>query len=70
MAPLALLFKPSYTALENLRQKIHKYTTVTSVNLSLPIRLQNLFIDSTFYLDGTIGIFSNLTSFLYNNNAP
>ena len=39
MALLAFLFKLFYTALENLRQKIYKYTTVTLVNLSLPIKL-------------------------------
>ena len=39
MAPLTLPFKPFYIALKNLHQKIHKYITVTLVNLSLPIRL-------------------------------
>ena len=70
MALSALPFKPSYTALENLRQKIHKYITTTSVNLSLPIRPQNLFTDLTPYLDGAIGILSNSTFFLYDDNAP
>ena len=70
MAPSALPFKPSYTALENLHQKIHKHTTTTLVNLSLPIRPQNLSTDSTPYLDDAIGMLNNSTSFLYNDNAP
>ena len=70
MALLALPFKPSYITLENLYQKIHKYTTATLINLSLFIKLWNLFIDLTPYLDGTIGILSDSTSFLYNNNTP
>ena len=69
MAPSAIPFEPSYTVLKNLRQKVHKHTT-TSVNLSLPIRPQDLSTDSTPYLDGAIGILSNSTAVLYNNNAP
>jgi len=37
MALLAVPFKPFYTALKNLQQKVYKYTT-TLVNLTLPIR--------------------------------
>ena len=69
MAPLTVLFKPSYTALKNLYYKIYKYTTITSVNLFLPIRLQDLFIDLTLYINSTIGILNNLTVYLYNNNT-
>ena len=39
MALSAAPFRLSYAALKNFHQKLHKYTTVTSVNLSLPIRL-------------------------------
>ena len=70
MAPSALPFEPSYTALKNLHQKLHKYTTATSVNLSLPIRPQDLSADSTPYIDGAIGMLSNSTSFLYDDDAP
>ena len=69
MALFTLPFEPLYTILKNLHQKLYKYTTATSVNLSLPIRLQDLFIDSTPYLDGAIGILSNSTARLYNDNA-
>ena len=70
MAPLTVPFKLSYAALKNLHQKLHKYTTATSVNLSLPIRLQDLSTDSTLYLDGAIGMLSNSTACLYNDDAP
>jgi len=69
MAPSAVPFEPSYTALKNLRQKIHKHTT-TSVNLTLPIRPQDLSTDSTPYLDGAIGMLSDSTAFLYDDDAP
>ena len=70
MAPLALPFDPSYTTLKNLHQKLYKYITVTLVNLSLPIKPQDLSTDLTPYLNGAIGILSNSTAVLYNNNAP
>ena len=70
MALLTVPFKPSYAVLKNLHQKLYKYTTVTLVNLSLPIRLQDLSTDSTPYLDGAIGILSNSTACLYDDNAP
>ena len=70
MAPSALPFEPSYTALKNLHQKLHKHTTATSVNLSLPIRPQDLSTDSTPYLDGAIGMLSNSTARLYDDDAP
>jgi len=69
MAPSAVPFEPSYTALKNLRQKIHKHTT-TSVNLTLPIRPQDLSTDSNPYLDGAIGMLSDSTAFLYDDDAP
>ena len=69
MAPSAVPFEPSYIALKNLRQKIHKHTT-TSVNLTLPIRPQDLSTDLNPYLDGAIGILSDLIAFLYNDDAP
>jgi len=69
MAPSAVPFEPSYTALRNLRQKIHKHTT-TSVNLTLPIRPQDLSTDSNPYLDGAIGMLSDSTAFLYDDDAP
>ena len=68
MAPLAVLFKPSYTALKNLHYKVYNYTA-TLVNFSLPIQPQDLSIDLTPYLDGVIGMLSDITAFLYNNNA-
>ena len=68
MALLAVPFKPSYTALKNLRHKVYNYTA-TSVNLSLPIQPQDLSTDLTPYLDGAIGMLSDTTAFLYNNNA-
>jgi phage shock protein A len=70
MAPSTVPFEPSYAALKNLHQKLHKYTTATSVNLSLPIRPQDLSTDSTPYLDGAIGILSNSTTCLYDDDAP
>ena len=70
MTSSAVLFKPSYAALKNLHQKLYKYTTATSVNLSLPIRPQDLSADSTPYLDGAIGLLSDLTAYLYDDNAP
>ena len=70
MAPSAAPFGLSYAALKNLYQKLHKHTTATSVNLSLPIRPQDLSTDSTPYLDGAIGMLSNLTACLYDDDAP
>ena len=55
--------------LKNLRQKVRKYTT-TLVNLTLPIRLQDLSIDLNPYLDSAIGILSDSIAFLYNDDAP
>ncbi|XTI88207.1 hypothetical protein V2W45_1394848, partial [Cenococcum geophilum] len=69
MAPSAVPFEPFYTALKNLRHKVHKHTT-TSVNLTLPIRPSDLSTDSNPYLDGAIGMLSDSTAFLYNNDAP
>jgi len=69
MAPSAAPFELSYTALKNLRHKIHKHTT-TSVNLTLPIRPQDLSTDLNPYLDGAIGVLSNSTAFLYDDDAP
>ena len=69
MAPSAVPFKPSYTTLKNLRHKVYNYTA-TLVNLSLPIQLQDLFTDSTPYLNSAIGMLSDTTAFLYNNNVP
>jgi len=69
MAPSAAPFKPSYTILKNLRHKIHKHT-MTSVNFTLPIWPQDLSIDLNPYLDGAIGVLSNSTAFLYNDDAP
>ena len=69
MAPSAVPFEPSYAALKNLHYKIHKYSA-TSVDFSLPIQPQDLSTDSTPYLDGAIGILSNLTACLYDDDAP
>ena len=69
MAPSAVPFEPSYTALKNLRHKVYNHTA-TSVNLSLPMRPQDLSTDSTPYLDGAIGMLSDTTAFLYDDNAP
>ena len=64
MAPSAVPFEPSYTALKNLRHKTHKHTT-TSVNLTLPIRPQDLSTDVNPYLDDAIGMLSDTSpSFL------
>ena len=57
-------------ALKNLRQKVHKHTTTALVNLTLPIRLQDLSTDVNPYIDNTLGILSNSTSHLYNKDAP
>ena len=70
MAPSAAPFEPSYTALKNLRQKVHKQTTTASVNLTLPIRPQDLSTDVNPYIDDTLGILSNSTSHLYDDDAP
>ena len=69
MALLAIPFKPSYTTLKNLRQKVHKHTA-TSVNLTLPIRPQDPSTDINPYLDNAIGMLSESTAFLYDNEAP
>jgi septal ring factor EnvC (AmiA/AmiB activator) len=68
MAPSAVPFEPSYAALTNLRHKIHKHTT--SVNLTLPTRPLDLSTDSNPYLDGAIGILSDSTALLYDDDAP
>ena len=70
MALLVIPFKPSYTALKNLRQKVQKYIITALVNLTLPIQPQDLSTDVNPYIDNTIGILSNSTSHLYNDNAP
>ncbi len=69
MAPSAVPFEPSYTALKNLRQKVHKHTA-TSVNLTLPIRPQDPSTDVNPYLDNAIGMLSESTAFLYDDEAP
>ena len=69
MAPSATPFKPSYTALKNLHHKVHKHSA-TSVNLTLPIRPQDLATDVHPYLDDAIGLLSHSTAFLYDDNAP
>src|SRR6266576_5201019 len=69
MAPSAIPFELSYTALKNLRQKVHKYTA-TSINLTLPIRPQDPSMDVNPYLDDAIGILSESTAFLYDDEAP
>ena len=69
MAPLAVPFKPFYTALKNLYYKVHKHT-VTSVNLTLPIQPQDPSTDVNPYLDDAIGILSESTAFLYDDEAP
>jgi len=68
MAPSAAPFKPFYTVLKNLHYKIYKHTT-TLVNLTLSIWLQDLSTDLNPYLDSAIGVLSNSTAFLYDNDA-
>ena len=70
MAPSALPFEPSYTALKNLRQKVDKYTSNSGLDLTLPTRPHDLLTDSNPYLDGAIGMLSDSTAFLYDDNAP
>ena len=67
MAPSAVPFEPSYTALKNLRQKVSNYTT-TSV--TLPHRPENLSTDLHPYLDNAIVTLSTSTAYLYDDNAP
>ena len=67
MAPSALPFEPSYTALKSLRQKVSNYTT-TSV--TLPHRPENLSTDLHPYLDNAIVTLSTSTAYLYDDNAP
>ena len=67
MAPLAAPFKPSYTTLKSLRQKISNYTTTS---ITLPYRPENLSTDFYPYLNNTIITLSTLTAYLYNNNTP
>ena len=69
MAPSAVPFEPSHTAIKNLHQKVHKHTA-TSVKLTLPIRPQDLSTDLNPYLDNAIGILGDSTAFLYDDNAP
>src|SRR6266571_732699 len=69
MAPSALPFEPSYTTLKNLHQKIHKHIT-TTFNLTLPTRPQDLTTDTTPYINNAIGMLSNSTAFLYDDDAP
>ena len=70
MAPSAAPFEPSYTALKNLRQKVHKHTTTASVNLTLPIRPQDLSTDVNPYIDNALGMLSDSTSYLYDDDTP
>ncbi|OCK93458.1 uncharacterized protein K441DRAFT_661290 [Cenococcum geophilum 1.58] len=67
MAPSALPFEPSYTALKSLRQKVSNYTT-TSV--TLPHRPKNLSTDLHPYLNNAIVTLSTSTAYLYDDNAP
>ena len=69
MAPSAVPFKPSYTALKNLHYKVHNHT-ITSVNLTLSIQPQDLSTDINPYLNNAIGILSKSIAFLYNDKAP
>ena len=57
-------------ALKNLRQKVHKYIITALVNLTLPIRPQDLFTDVNPYIDDVLGILSDSISHLYNDDAP
>ena len=70
MALLAVLFEPSYIVLKNLCQKVYKYITTVLVNFTLLIQLQDLFTDVNSYIDNVLGIFSDSTSHLYNEDAP
>jgi len=56
--------------LKNLRQKVHKHTTTASVNLTLPIRPQDLSTDVNPYIDDALGMLSDSTSHLYDDDAP
>ena len=67
MAPLAAPFKPSYTALKSLRQKISNYTTTS---ITLPHRPENLSTDLHPYLNHAIVTLSTSTAHLYDNNTP
>ncbi len=67
MAPSALPFEPSYTALKSLRQKISNYTTTS---ITLPHRPENLSTDLHPYLDNAIVTLSTSTAYLYDDNAP
>ena len=69
MALLVVPFEPFYTALKNLYYKVYNYTA-TLVNLILPIWPQDLSTDVNPYLDGAIGILSESTAFLYDDEAP
>ena len=70
MALLAVLFKPFYMVLKNLRQKVYKYITTTLVNFTLPIQLQDLSTDVNPYIDNILGILSDSISHLYDDDAP
>jgi hypothetical protein len=70
MVPLAALFKLFYMALKNLRQKVHKYITTASVNLTLLIQPQDLSTDVNPYIDDILGMLSDSTSYLYDEDAP
>ena len=67
MALSALPFQLSYTALENLRQKISNYTTTS---ITLPYRPENLSTDLHPYLNHAIVTLSTSTAHLYDDNAP
>ena len=56
--------------LKNLHQKVYKYITTALVNLTLPIRPQDLSTDINPYIDDVLGILSDSTSHLYDEDAP
>ena len=70
MALLAAPFELSYMVLKNLRQKVYKYITTALVNLTLLIWPQDLFTDVNPYIDDVLGMFSDSTSHLYDEDAP
>ena len=70
MAPSAVPFELFYMVLKNLRQKVYKYIITASVNFTLPIRLQDLFTDVNPYIDNTLGMLSDSTFYLYDDDAP
>jgi hypothetical protein len=67
MALLATLFKPSYTILKSLRQKVSNYTTASIIP---PYRPKNLSTNLYPYLNNAIITLSTLMAYLYDNNTP